>query len=88
MVEIKERVQSKMETMQKSNREKSMAKIKELTEQHKKDGKHNKQPKQSKADKSMFDDLEGEDSDGGDKAQKEFKNKGKVHESKQKNKRQ
>tara|TARA_B110001450_G_C17420954_1_gene399857 strand:+ start:276 stop:482 length:207 start_codon:yes stop_codon:yes gene_type:complete len=68
MIEIKERAQSKMETIQKTNRDKSMAKIKELTEQHKKDGKH-KQPKQSKADKTMFDDLEGDNSDGGaDKA--------------------
>ena len=81
MVEIKERAQQKMETIQKANREKSMAKIKELTEQHKKEGKH-KQPKQSKADKSMFDDLDG-DSDGEKKPQKEFKNKNKVHESKQ-----
>lgn len=40
MVEIKERAQQKMETIQKANREKSMAKIKELTEQHKKEGKH------------------------------------------------
>ena len=32
MIEIKERAQQKMETIQKVNREKSMAKIKELTE--------------------------------------------------------
>ena len=36
----------------------------------------------------MFDDLEAGDSDGEKKPQKEFKNKGKVHEDKQKNKRQ
>ena len=40
MIEIKERAQQKMETIQKVNREKSMAKINELTEQHKKEGKH------------------------------------------------
>lgn len=64
-----------------------MAKIKELTEQHKKDGIH-KQPKQSKADKSMFQDLDAGDDDNvaGETAKKwpngNFKNKGKVDESK------
>lgn len=93
MIELKERAQSKIEGIQKANRDKSMAKIKQLTEQHQKEGKQ--KVKQSKADKSMFDDLEaGEDSDNkqGETSKKwpngNFKNKGKVHESKQKNKRQ
>ena len=57
MVELKERAQQKIETIQKTNREKSVAKIKQLTEEHKKSGK-------SKADKSMFEDL----GDGGDES--------------------
>lgn len=87
MVELKERAQSKIEGIQKANREKSVAKIKQLTEQHKKEGKY-KQPKQSKADKSMFDDLDaGEEKNAeGETAKKwpngNFKNKGKVDESK------
>ena len=83
MLELKERAQQKIENIQQKNREKSQAKIKELTEEHKKSGKG---PKMSKADKSMFDDLEQADSDD-DKPKKVFKNKGKVDESKLANKR-
>ena len=91
MIELKERAQAKIEGIQKNNREKSVAKIKQLTEQHKKEGTFKtKSQKMSKADKSMFTDLEaGNDDDGnveGETAKKwpngNFKNKGKVHESK------
>ena len=80
MVELKERVQSKIENIQQKNRDKSMAKIKQLTEEHKKQGKI------SKADKSMFDDLDKADDDD-EQPKKMFKNKGKVDESKLANKR-
>lgn len=55
----------------------------QLTEEHKKNGKG---PKMSKADKSMFDDLDQADSDD-DAPKKQFKNKGKVDETKLANKR-
>ena len=84
MFELKERAQQKIENIQQKNREKSQAKIKQLTEEHKKSGKG---PKMSKADKSMFDDLDQADSDD-EKPKKEFKNKGKVDASKLANKRQ
>lgn len=57
-----------------------MAKIKQLTEEHKKSG------KVSKADKAMFDDLDKVESDD-EQPKKMFKNKGKVDESKLANKR-
>ena len=88
MIELKERAQTKIEGIQKLNREKSVAKIKQLTEQHKKEGKQKQ--KMSKADKSMFEDLDAGNEDEGN-AEGEtgkkwpngnFKNKGKVHESK------
>ena len=60
ILELKERAQQKIENIQKNNREKSMAKIKQLTEEHKKSGIN----KMSKADKSMFEDMDkGNDSD-------------------------
>ena len=83
MLELKERAQQKIETIQQKNREKSQAKILQLTEGHKKSGKG---PKMSKADKSMFEDLDQGDSDD-EKPKKVFKNKGKVDESKLANKR-
>ena len=83
MFELKERAQQKIENIQQKNREKSQAKILQLTEEHKKGGKG---PKMSKADKSMFDDLDQADSED-EKPKKEFKNKGKVDESKLANKR-
>ena len=83
MVELKERAQQKIENIQQKNRDKSQAKILQLTEEHKKSGKG---PKMSKADKAMFEDLDQADSDG-DEPKKMFKNKGKVDESKLANKR-
>ena len=58
-----ERAQLRIKEIQQQNRDKSMAKIKELTEQHKKEGK-------SKKDKIMFDDMEGKSDDEDDEESK------------------
>ena len=58
MVDMQVKAQMKIDAIQQQNRDKSMAKIKELTEQHEKEGRI----KKSKSDKSsMFNDLVAEE---------------------------
>ena len=66
ILELKERAQARIDSIQKQNREKSLQKIKELTKQHQENGggikKDKKKPKGDSADVQMaFDDLSADE---------------------------
>ena len=90
MVELKERAQKRILDIQSKNREKSLLKIKELTEGHaqKKQGDIDVKMDFSEAGESGDESLDEETKKGGSKSENKYKNKGAVSEDKRKNKRE
>ena len=91
-------VKQKIADIQQANRDKSLAKIAELTAQHDKEGRNIKKNKNKSAeDENMFNDLDDDNEEqksSGDlkkqnhkRDKKDFVNKGKVDDEKQANKR-
>ena len=99
MLEMTMIAKQKIADIQKNNRDKSMAKIAQLTIMHEKEGriKKPKYDKNNKKDETMFDDLKDDKEDGEaeenktnnkrSKPHKEYINKGKVADDKAANKR-